>query len=166
MKTPDEFAQVINRRKADPNRTVKRRKPAAIIVTIIFAAFLLVIGVVGTLRLPVLAGHTLHGVRSILVLAVALAPGLAIMGFAAATLFACFKRPRWGRPISMVFALAFSALMGYSVAFPDPHPLFPIAPGAEQAGAYAANVAIAFGIVAYVWSMVLGAKAKAYFAGD
>lgn len=166
MKTPDDFATVINQRKADPVRTLKRRKPPVIIVTLIFAVFALMVGVIGFVHVTRLLAGALHGWRSILVWAAVLAPELALMGFAAATLFACLRRPQWGRLISMVFAVAFSASMGYGLVHPDPHPVFQIAPGAEQAGAYTAHVMIALGMVVYLWSMLAGAKAKAYFARD
>jgi hypothetical protein len=166
VKTPDEFAQVISRRKAGPSSEVKRRKPPVIIITLIFAVFILVVDAIGFIRVVLSAGRVLHGGMAILMFAVTLIPGLAIMGFAAATLFACLKRPHWGRLISMVFAVAFSAFVGYVLASPDPHPVFQIAPGAEQIGAYASHVLIALGILIYAWSMVMGAKARAYFAGD
>jgi len=165
VKTPDEFAQVINRTKADASRKVKRRRPSVIIVTLIFAVLMLVAGAIGFIRVALLAERALH-VGTILVFAVALVPGLAIMGFAAATMFACLKRPRWGRLISMAFAVAFSAFVGYVLVTPDPHPVFQIAPGAEQAGAYASHVLIAFGMLTYAWSMVMGSKARAYFTDD
>jgi hypothetical protein len=163
VKTPDEFVQMINHRKADPSREVKRRKPPVIIITLIFAMLILVTGAIGFMGVALISERALHGGVTILVLAVALVPGLAIMGFAGATLFACLKRPHWGRIISMVFAVAFSASVGYVLAIPDPHPLFQIAPGAEQIGAYASHVLIAFGILTYAWSMVMGSKARAYF---
>ncbi|MHA6206260.1 hypothetical protein ACXU4B_17670 [Dyella soli] len=166
MKTPDEFAQVLNNRTADPTWVARRRKPPVIIVTIILAIFMLVAGGSGAVRLTLATARVLENGGSVLLVAGAFGRQLAIVGLAAATLLACFRRPPWGRLVSTVFALAFSAVMGYVLVFPDPHPVFQIAAGAEQVGAYAAQVLMAAGILAYAWAMALGAKARAYFADN
>lgn len=165
MKTPEEFARAINDRKADSNLEVRRQRPKVIIVTMILAVFMMVSAGSGLLRLGIATERVLQVGGSFLAFADALSRDLGIAVLAAATLYACAKRPPWGRIVSVVFAVTFGALFGVILAFPDPHPVFQIAPGAEQAGAYAADVLMAFGIVAYVWSMVMGRKARAFFAG-
>jgi hypothetical protein len=160
MKTPDDFAQLINSRKADSG-TVKRKMPASIIITVIFAT----IGVLATSFGAVqMAVRGLRGDGSFFVFANALGIQLGVAFLAGATLFACIKRPAWGRIISMIFAVSFGLFFGLTLATPDPHPLFPIAPGAEQAGAYAAKAFMILGVLWYIWSMVMGSKARTYFS--
>ena len=155
---------MINDRKAESSWKEKRRKPPVIIITLIFAIAILVAGGSGLVRLILVTGQVLQGGGSLLMLAGAFGRQSAIVGLALATLLACLKRPKWGRAVSGVFAVIFTAVVGVLLAVPDAHPVFQIAPGAEQAGAYASKALIAVGIAAYAWSMVLGAKARAYFA--
>jgi hypothetical protein len=165
VKTPEEFAQVISSRKADGSWKAKPKKPASVIFTMIFAAVMLASAGYGCLLLVIGTTKVLQGGGSFLVLVGAWGRQLGIVALSAATLFACIKRPAWGRAVSIMFAVAFGALIGTVLAFPNPHPAFPIAPGAEQVGADVANVLIAVGIVAYVWAMLAGGKARAYFEG-
>lgn len=164
MKTPDDFAQVMNDRGADRSSTAKPRKPTAIIVTIVFALFTMAVGVVGFVHLAFATGGLVQNDGSILALIIAYGLELTIVGFAAATLFACFKRPGWGRAVSITFALGISTFIGYVIAFPDPHPVFQITDGMEQVGAYAGRALMVFGIAVYTWLMIMGAKTRAYFA--
>lgn len=164
MKTPDEFVQVINRRTDESRRAVKPRKPASIIMTLIFGTFILTVSTVGLMQEAPLYVGLLHSWKGILVYFFALLPTLALMGFAAATLFGCLKRPPWARLISMVFAVAFSAFSCYVLASPNPHPVFQLNSDVEKLSAYLTNVIIGIGMLVYAWSMVFGSKPKAYFA--
>lgn len=138
--------------------------PWVIIITMVFAAFMLAVFGIGVLRLVLAMERFLQNGGSYLVAATALGQDAGGLILAGATLFACIKRPTWGRVVSMVFAALFSVLMVIGLVFPDPHAPFPIAPGAEQAGAYAGEALMTLGVAAYLWSMVMGAKARAYFA--
>lgn len=166
MKTPDEFIHAVNDRRAERSWKSERRKPPVVIVTIVLATLMLAAGGNGVLQLARALGRIVQGEVSILAWVAAFVRALSMAVLAAATLFACLKRPRWGRVVSVAFAIVFSAFAGYVLASPDPHPTFQIAPGAEQAGAYAGYAMMAFGILVYAWAMLWGAKAKAYFTAD
>lgn len=164
MKTPDDFAQVISQRKAGNNWKTKRGKPPSIIITLVLAVIFLAMGALGVLKLGTMMERALQGQGHFVPWIGYFALQLGMTGLALATIFACLKRPRWGRAISIVFAVSFGIRFALVLALPNPHPVFTIAPGAEQAGAYAAQVMMAFGTVVYLWSMIIGAKVRAYFA--
>lgn len=164
MKTPDEFIQAVNHRKTQGRWRSERRKPAVIIATVVLSVLMLAAGGNGVLQLTLALARVMQGEVSIFTWLVAFTRPLAVTALAAATLYACFKRPSWGRVVSVSFTIVFCAFTGYTLAVPDPHPVFQIAPGAEQAGAYAGQAMMVFGVLAYAWAMLLGAKAKAYFA--
>ena len=165
MKTPDQFIQIITDQKNDPGRKAKRRMPRVIVVTLIFAMLMVLSGGSGLVRVILSIGMVLQGEVSVLSLAFGLGRQLAIVSLALATIFACLKRPSWGRVVSTVFAVFFSLVVIIVLIGPSTHPVFQIASGAEQAGAYAAAALMAFGIAVYAWSMTLGSKARAYFTG-
>jgi hypothetical protein len=164
MKTPDDFAQVISQRKTDNNWKTKRGKPPSIIITLVLAVLFLAMGALGVLKLGTMMEQVLQGQGLFVPWMGYFALQLGMTGLALVTIFACLKRPRWGRAVSIVFAVSFGIRFALGLAFPNPHPVFAIAPGVEQAGAYAAQVMMAFGTVIYLWSMTVGAKVQAYFA--
>ncbi|WP_426701008.1 hypothetical protein ACPPVV_16775 [Rhodanobacter sp. Col0626] len=48
--------------------------------------------------------------------------------------------------------------------YPNPHPRFEIAPGAQQAGAMTGEIAMVILSLAYAYAMVFGRKVKKYFS--
>ncbi|MGO4502994.1 hypothetical protein [Dyella sp. 2YAF14] len=165
MKTPDEFIRVVAERKANGDWKSGRRKPAVIIVTVILALILLAAGGSGVIRLTLAFERVTQSQDSLLGWLAVFVRALIIAALASATLYACFNRPRWGRAVSIVFGMVFCAFAGYVLVVPDPHPVFQIAPGAEQVGAYIGQAMMALGIIAYARAIFFGAKAKAYFSG-
>lgn len=97
MKTPEEFIRAVNDRKSDGDWKSERRKPPVVIVTVILAVLMLAAGGNGVLQLTLVLGRVLQGGGPILAWALAFARALTIAILAAATLYACFRRPRWGR---------------------------------------------------------------------
>jgi len=87
-----------------------------------------------------------------------------LAGFLMGVLHASLARPRWARILCCLFAILLAARLIYNGFHPDPHPLFPVEPGAEQAGATFANWAMMGLGVLYAYHMLRGAKARAYFA--
>ncbi|RCS28856.1 hypothetical protein DEO45_14235 [Rhodanobacter denitrificans] len=83
--------------------------------------------------------------------------------FLAAVVYAAFARPRWGRAVCAVFAVLLALMVLYAGFHPDPHPLFAIKSGAEEAGAVVGRLmmCVLFGVYAY--KMVIGTKVRAYF---
>jgi hypothetical protein len=164
VKTPDVFIRIVKDRKAVRDWKSTRGKPTVIIVTVILAVIMLAVGGSAVMRLAFAYERVTQTQGFPLGWLVAFARALIIAVLASATLYACFNRPSWGRAVSIVFALVFSAFAGYVMAAPNPHPTFKIAPGAEEAGAYAGQALMAFGILVYAWAIVFGPKARAYFS--
>ncbi|NID15146.1 hypothetical protein [Luteibacter yeojuensis] len=164
MKTSEEFAQESSQHEDTsilPSK--KEKKPVAIIVTMLFAALILMTDGFGFIRL-LFSIRTLSDRSLMFHLTGFLTGQLIAMVFTAAVLVACIRRPVWGRIVSMVFAVAFGILCIATLLSPNPDPVFKIAPGAEEEGAYMARALLCLGVVAYVWSMTFGARTKAYFA--
>jgi hypothetical protein len=84
--------------------------------------------------------------------------------FVLAVTYAAFKRPRWARGICCAFALLLSAVVIFEAVHPDPHPRFPIEPGAQEVGALFGRILMAALALTYAYAVALGSKARAYFS--
>lgn len=82
----------------------------------------------------------------------------------AAVVYAGVARPRWGRVVCSLFAVLLVCLLAYTALQPDPHPLFAIKPGAEEAGAFVGRWAVVVLFLVHAYYMAFGAKARDYFA--
>jgi hypothetical protein len=87
-----------------------------------------------------------------------------LSAFLVAVTYAAFKRPRWGRGICGVFAVLLAIYVVYEAVHPDPHPLFPIEPGAQEVGAWIGRIMMAALVLIYAYKMVLGSRVRAYFS--
>lgn len=164
MKTPEEMPQQWNEGEDTSTQPArKQRKPLAIIVTMILAALITINAGFGFLRL--LFSLRMLTDRNVMSYVTGFLTGqLCILILAAAVVFACIKRPPWGRVISMVFAMGLGIVWVVALLSPHPDPVFKAAPGAEEVGAYMGRALMVIGVAVYVWSMIFGARAKAYFA--
>lgn len=87
-----------------------------------------------------------------------------LAGFLMGVLHASLARPRWASVLCRLFAILLAVRTIYQGFHPDPHPLFSIEPGAEQAGATFATWAMMVLGVLYAYHMLRGAKARTYFS--
>lgn len=87
-----------------------------------------------------------------------------LVAFFLSVAFAALKRPRWGRVICAMFAVMVMAWIVWRAFYPDPHPRFEIAPGAQHAGALIAQAAMVSLSSAYAYAMVFGREVKDYFS--
>lgn len=88
----------------------------------------------------------------------------ALTAFLVAVVYSGLARPRWGHVVCGLFAVLFVCLLAYKALQPDLHPLFAIKPGAEEAGAFAGRWTVVALFLVHAYHMVLGAKARDYFA--
>ncbi|WP_143526025.1 hypothetical protein [Rhodanobacter sp. C05] len=143
-------------------------RPFVIWVTVVISALLAVAAVFGLLKvilqLPLwLAPDSGMAVwRIVFIVAVQTVETV----FLIAVSYAAFTRPRWGRVICAVFASLITLAMLYAGLHPDPHPLFAIKPGPEEAGAVIGRLATCMLFCAYAYKMVIGAKVRVYFQSN
>lgn len=138
-------------------------RPPVIWVTVVLSGLLTLIATLGLLqdvaRFPawLRAFGLLPAVRVIAIQAL-------LAGFLMGVLYASLARPRWARVLCRLFAILLAVGMIYEGFHPDPHPLFPIEPGAQQVGATFATWAMMGLGLLYAYHMLRGAKARAYFS--
>lgn len=89
---------------------------------------------------------------------------MVVTAFLVVVVHAGLARPRWGHVVCSLFAVLFVCLLAYKALQPDPHPLFAIKPGAEEAGAFAGRWTVVVLFLVHAYHMVFGAKARDYFA--
>lgn len=89
---------------------------------------------------------------------------MGVTAFLMAVVYAGLARPRWGHVVCSLFAALFLCLLAYKALQPDPHPLFAIKPGAEEAGAFVGRWTVVVLFLVHAYHMVLGARARDYFA--
>jgi len=140
-------------------------RPFVIWVTLLISTLLGVVAAFGFLKIIVQMPFVLGsngGIGGLRVAAIVVTQAIEIL-FLLAVTYAAFARPRWGRAVCSVFAVLIALVVLYGGIHPDPHPLFAIKPGAEEAGAVVGRMAmcVLFGIYAY--KMVIGNKVRAYF---
>lgn len=141
------------------------KKPFVIWVTLVISALLGLVAAFGLLKIllqvPTWLGpnSAIAAWRVLLIVAVQ----AAATAFLAAIVFAAFARPRWGRVACAVFAVLLALMVVYEGFHPDPHPMFAISPGAEEAGAIAGQLAMGVLSCIYAYKMVIGTKVRAYF---
>lgn len=140
-------------------------RPFVIWVTVVISGLLAVAAVFGLLKvflqvpLWLTPDSGMAAWRIVLIVAVQAAEAV----FLIAVSYAAFTRPRWGRVVCAVFAGLITLAMLYAGINPDPHPLFAIKPGPEEAGAVIGRLTICILFCVYAYKMVIGTKVRAYF---
>jgi hypothetical protein len=140
-------------------------RPFVIWVTVVISALLSVVAVFGFLKIivqvPFWLGSNsgIGGLRMVAIVAIQAAEVLFLLAVA----YAAFARPRWGRVVCSVFADLIALAVLYGSVHPDPHPMFAIKPGAEEAGAAVGRLAMCVLFGVYAYKMVIGIKVRAYF---
>ena len=140
-------------------------RPFVIWVTVVISALLSVVAAFGFLKIivqvPFWLGSNggIGGLRAVAIVAIQAVEILFLLAVA----YAAFARPRWGRVACSVFAVLVALAVLYGSFHPDPHPMFVIKPGAEEAGAVIGRLAVCVLIGVYAYKMVLGIKVRAYF---
>lgn len=163
MKTPDDFALAINSRKAKGTAAGKPGKPPSIIATLVLAGVILVTSIMALWQMVAMAAWALgHQGTAVSWLGFFFLQ-LLITGLALAAIIACLMRPAWGRAVCIAFGVYLALRLGLSLAYPSATPVFTIEPGAEQVGAYIGKALMVVAMARYLWALVKGARARAYF---
>lgn len=140
-------------------------RPFVIWVTVVISALLSVVTVFGFLKTIVQvtlwlgSDSDIGGLRVAAIVVIQAVKILLLLAVA----YAALARPRWGRIVCSVFAVLIALAVLYSSIHPDPHPLFAIKPGAEEAGAVIGRLAMCVLYGVYAYKMIIGTKVRAYF---
>lgn len=139
------------------------RKPPIAILTIILSALMLLAAIAGMFNAIQAWQLTSRGELSVLKYLWILASAAGTLLLCASTLYAGFRRPSWGYVMTILFGIYLAVLTTISVVKPNPHPVFQIHPGAEEAGAYVGKVLMIGLMVLYVGFLVFGRNARDYY---
>ena len=139
------------------------RKPPIVVLTIALSALMLIptgigwVSAVGSWRL------VQTGEASLIYFLLMLVRTTSMLGLSLAVLYAGFRRPAWGLPITALFGALLLTLVVQAVLHPSPHPLFPLHGAAEEAGAMVARVFMILAAAAYVACLIFGGNARRYY---
>ncbi|TCV93419.1 hypothetical protein EC912_105280 [Luteibacter rhizovicinus] len=141
-----------------------RGKPVIILFTLVISGLVLLFSISGAVHIAGRLEMVSTGEISVLGYAGRWLRLIVEIVLSALTLYAIFKRPSWGRVVTVCFAVMFCVVGFEALLTPDPTPLFPLNGAAEKAGAQIANVAMGIGFLAYLGFVMFGRKTRDYFA--